>query len=421
MKKVFLSIILSLIYVSLSAQVQDIITMLNGDVYKGYIATQVPGEYLRIVSEETILTVSKNDIRTYNVETRMVCQLPEYCFEFGTFDGYADDVCFKYGDIDVEDSKGRITHFSRCVILEDGTEVKFVIYSQYDKHLEWKDVRTCQKAEYDNYASQGIVDYLMLPNATRVEGQLIEQNIYSGVYKFRELESGLITTYRKSDIQAILYECINHDISLWEQVPYLDIVSRKDGTRIEGFIVSKIFGKNVTIQREYSDEQVSIPVSEIKSYDRIRNTRYVAPVVEEVEVEQPDLYVNDEVKQMYGLSHEKDSYAVMISVDSIKTTTPLSKNLRVSIKADARTSKVRIAKTDLTKEKNFSVTGIKISKKGTIFWPRFTSDDIIDDIDINYTKNDGQYIDADILFPETGTYVLFVEGQDKCLAINVIE
>ena len=417
-RSLFCLVVIALSSIVASAQPTDVIVTRNGSVYEGYISSQIPGKRLTVCSSRTTMTVPRLDAKITRSVDEMLGDLPdEYAALFPLLN---DEDYVECADIVVIDKDGRDIEFNNSVILESGEEIKFVSFSTHSIDLNWSEIKLSSKVPYDLGSKYGIKDVLYFPSAERVEGQFMGQNLLNGMMTFRD-SNGKVTVYRKSAVQALRFEIIDKSKDFWVQVPYCDKVLLKNGTSVDGFIVSKIFGKSVSLMNYNSEISTDIPVSDIVSYEKYPNPQFEPLVEKEVETVSPDLIVNGEVCDFQVLysNPEKSAYWVAIPKDSISLQIKKGDKTVIEFKESTRTSKVRIACPDLTKEKIFSVKGLKVKKTETKYWPTFTTSEFVVDADINFQSNDNEYIVADIVFDKPGVYVLFVEGSEKCVAVNV--
>ena len=399
-----------------SAQRVDIITTRKGDIYEGYISRQIPGKSLTIQSTRTTMTVASNDAEKTRVHKEMLGDLPaEY---IALFPLVQDDSFVEIADIKLIDSVGRELVFRESAILEDGEDIRFVSFAPTSFDLKWSELKTAGKVPYDFTDPESFCDRLTLPSGESIDGQLMEQNLYTGILKFRPLE-GAVKTFRKSGVLSVRSGLHNHDDNIWTRLPYCDRVICKDGTSEDGFIVSKVFGASVTVQQYNSDIRKDIPINTIVSYEKYPNPAYVpSDRVEEEEV-LSDLYINGISCTKEQVVRDRGTYMVNTSADSLKNRARVNENIVIKYKAVARTSQFVVAKTKLVKEKVLGLTGLKFKNKGTELWPVFTASDVMQDVDMNFQYNDGEYIVADLSFNSPGVYVLWLRGKEECVAIKV--
>ena len=246
---------------------------------------------------------------------------------------------------------------------------------------------------------------------------MLEQNLRSGILKFRET-NGRITTFHKTGVQAIRFEPADPEADIWEQIPYCDKIYLKDGSSQEGFITSKLFGKTVELLQYNSTDTETIQVKDIASYEKYKNPLFQQKYeIPEFVERYADLYVNGESRHVCNLRREKNNFSVTNEVDSLKVRINAGERVVVKYRANARTSSFLVAKAKLAKEKVYGLSGLKVNNKGTELHPVFSTSDIISNPDINFQANEGGFIVADLILSTAGAYVFFINGSDRCFVI----
>ena len=416
MRHLILPLLLLLSWQNLHSQSIDIITTKNGDSYEGYISRQIPGKELTVFSFKSIITVSRHDVDLARKHKVMLGDLsPEYQM---VFPGLEDDAYVDIADVTIERSNGKLLTFKSSAILEEGEDVKFASFSRYPFDLKWSEIWMSEKVPYDLKENQGFIDKIILQDAKIIEGQFLGQNLSTGILKFKS-EEGSVMSFRKSEVQAIRFESRNPDVDVWTQLPYCDKVICEDGSTICGFIQSKVFGKYITILNHTNGESTNVRISDIVSYEKYPNVNYEKPKENVIEEELADLYLNGISYPTTKLHRKHSFFIVGTCVDSLRFVSRVNNNVVIKYKANARTGLVRLAKTKLKKEKIFGMSGISLRKKSTDLWPVFSKKDILSGRDINFQSNDGDYIVADITFCNPGVYVLWIEGSDTCVPLNI--
>lgn len=410
-----LTLLLILLPLSSMAQRTDIIVTREGNKYEGYLAKQIPNKSITIVSSKTTMTVAQKDAEIMNRREIMLGDLPEECLAL--FPLLQDETYVECADIAVEDWDGRKIVFQKSVILEKGENLSFVSFEPQAFELDWSQLKTSSKVPYDFTKTMGFRDHLILPDARILEGQLMEQNLRSGILKFRETD-GKVTSFHKSNVQAIRYEPADPEADIWEQVPYCDKLNLKDGSTLDGFITSKLFGKTVEIALYNSSIFETVQVKDIESYEKYKNPLFKQKYETPGFVERyADLYVNGESRLVCNLMREKNNFFVMNEVDSLKVNVHAGERVVIKYRAEARTSRFRVARAKLSKEKVFGLSGLKVKNKGLEQHPFFSASDLIWDLDINFQANDGDFIVADFVLNPPGIYVFFIDGNDRCFVI----
>ena len=416
-KLILLSLFLTCFSFAVPAQSVDIIVTRNGDTYEGFISRQIPGKSLTIQSYKTTMTVSSWDAEIFRSHKQMLGDLPDEYIQL--FPIMPDDSFVEIAEVKVTDKDGREITFGESVILESGEELKFVSFAPYSCELKWNDIRLSEKAPYDFSNPFSLCDKLILPNGETLEGQLMGQNLQSGILKFRTLD-GNVSTFKKSKVLSVRSEMLNQEDSIWQRLPYCDKIILKDGSSEDGFIVSKLFGENVTVQQYNSDISRVIPVSDIVSYEKYRNPLYVVPEIKEHQEALSDLYVNGVTYPLRQLVSNRGKYYVNSSVSSLGLSLHVRETIVFKYKISARTSQIRVAKAKLVKERVLGISGMTLRDKGSDLWPSFKDSDIMTNPNINIQSNDGEFIEADISFSAPGVYVIWINGEEECITLSVI-
>lgn len=414
-KYLILTLLMMLLPLGSRAQRMDIIETRDGNKYEGYLARQVPNKSITIVSSKTTMTVAQRDAEILNRREVMIGDLSEECIAL--FPLLPDEAYVERADIAVEDWDGRKIVYQKALILEKGEYLKFVSFEPQAFELDWSQLKISSKAPYDFTKTTGLRDHLILPDARILEGQLMEQNLRSGILKFRE-KDGRITSFHKSAVQAIRFEPADPEADIWEQIPFCDKLNLKDGSVLEGFITSKLFGKTVELLRYNSDLTETVQVKDIESYEKYRNPLFKQKYDTPGFIERyADLYVNGESRSVCALMREKNSFSVMNEVDSLKVKVHAGERVVIKYRAEARTSRFRVARARLSKEKVYGLSGLKVKNKGLEQHPYFSKSDVLDDPDINFQSNDGNFIVADFVLNPPGAYVFYIDDSDRCFVI----
>jgi len=419
----FLLIIIALLCPTLSSLAQrvDIITTTSGNIYEGYISKQVVGGDITIVSSRTSISVSTKDadVELSRVRKRMLGDLPqEYAAYFPLL---SDESEVKTATVIVTDKSGTI-EYPKSVILEEGTVCRFVSFSTQPFNVKISDIWLSTKVPYNFSSESGIYDQISLNNGDDIDGQMLSEDLVSRVIRFRRKFDGSIISFSKDDVLSLRCKQVNPENDIWTQIPYCDRICKTDGTVLEGVIRAKRFGKKIEFQVIGTyDEMVTIPVKDIERYEKYPNGRYSLPILDLDEGEEAsNLYVNGESYSTSPLVHEKDKYKVKREVDSLKINLMSGSRTVFRYKARSRTSSLRVAKAKLQKEHWFSQSNVLIKDNGTKFYPVFKERDVASqNFDINFQENDNNYMQFDLSFDTSGVYVIFIEGSNECIAVNV--
>lgn len=397
------------------AQKVDIIVTKDGNRYEGYLAKQIPNKSITIVSSKTTMMVASKDAETSNIRKKQIADLSE---EYGTlFPLLSEDAVIELADIAVEGLDGRKMTFHRAVILESGENLKFVCFEPKTIDFDWSQLKLSCKTPYDFGKPQSFCDRLILPDARILEGQMMEQDLRSGIIKFRE-KDGQVTSFHKNKVQAIRFFMEDSKADIWESIPYCDRINLKNGNSVDGFIVSKVFGQTVEIQHFNSSILETIRIGEVESYEKYKNPLFRLRQEEPESIEPAaELYVNGDARHVCELQKGRRSYSVTNEIDSLRIRVNVGASVVVKYRTGTENSHLQIAKARLAKDRIIRLRGLIIRNRETEFRPVFSESDYLINPDINFQANEEGYIVADFVLDSPGAYVFFVKGSKRCFVI----
>mgnify|MGYP001775724309 CR=1 FL=1 len=147
-------------------------------------------------------------------------------------------------------------------------ETVYVTTSQGIAILPWNDICKTEKLQQDE-SCMGIKELVVLSCGDTLTGRIVEQVL--GQSLLLKLDGGPYMGISISDILSIQSEPISDSVSIWEQIPLLDSLVLKDGTAVDGVILSRKMGESVTVLLRDSTETVVCDLSEIAAYYKIQN------------------------------------------------------------------------------------------------------------------------------------------------------
>lgn len=424
MKRCLTILLLILCIIESEAQSFDVIVTKDGNEYTGLITKQVPGTELSIECEQAVLTVYSPAVTVRSSSLIKYNTLPESqaCF----FHNLTEDSYVEKADLLISSQDGSNVLYPDVLLLEKGAVYKFVSFNKKRVDLSWASVAKSIKTPYDYSNNYGIYDALLLNDARRIDGQLIEQDLTKGIYKFYDRKSQQVLTFKKNEIKAVRYEVVNVDStpfgldkSYWAQIPFRDKIVKKDGNFIEGFIESKIFGESVSIRDYVTGNASEIPVSDIDFYERFKNSEYKQNHKDGVAVDTvtviPELLINGEEKCTFPLVEKKLTYVVDAPIYSFDSVVYTNSPIRIKYKKGAaKTSDFRFASASSclmsVGPRNFE-TRLSFLKNRTHGAEPFKTDVI---------SNEGGFIEMELTFSSKGNYVIFVEGSNRCIVLKVV-
>lgn len=391
------------------AQNYEQVHLKDGSIYEGYISKQAPGSTITVQSVRTTIVIPDSEIVSIT---------------------YSNPDSYKFsGELKAEDDFNVATIvrkngavYQSVLVRESGINYRVTSLEQKSQILSWDSIYKITKTPYAKGETKGILDVLLISSTgERLVGQILEQNLPKGLVVFQDT-TGIISTFRNKSIQTMRFEAKDHSASLWDQTPLCDRVLLKDGRSLDGFINAKQLGKSVSVLSKESNSVETVPLSNVSTYEKYINPSYVSQVVETEEKNEENLaeVIVQDIPCNFMTAVSADSfYTIPVITDSIKTRVHVNEQVCINFKASTRTSNIRFALSGLTKEKNFSITGLKIKKKGTDLWPKFSLGDTVT-VDADIHSNNLERIELDAIFTKPGLYIMYIEGMmDKCVPIIV--
>ena len=288
------SIILILLPICLRAQnlnIEQVYTK-DGSCYEGYITEQKPGVQVSIYAVKATLNVPIEEIKERRQEFLPLYALPESARGFLRSQG------------DTTDIKWTTLNTGKDILdgIYDTIGSKITVFSPRTYAIPWSHIIKTTKTPLQG-VPWGIMD-IVSTGFTEHEGLVSEQ--IPGERMTIVLQDGERHVLTFEEIDKVGIVKINPKDNLWKQVQFIDRVILDDGEQIEGVITSRTLGRKITLQQKKDDREVSIPISEIKAYQKYPNPLYETykePPVDTVKVvrlngkEVPVTYLHPKDKQ----------------------------------------------------------------------------------------------------------------------------
>ncbi len=402
----------------LPATAQDIdqVYTKNGSVYEGYIAEQIPGKSLSIATERATLQIESSDVTSISYVTKSVEELSEQLQEW--IKEHQDSV--SHVEVATVSIKGD-RQLREALVLEHGSRLKLLSVTADRYDLNWDDVLRTTKTLNIEGAQSGIRDIVTMNNGARYEGQIVEQKIPEAEIKVKVLDGNIYTASMK-EVMSIRSERIDFNAPLWEQTPLLDQVELTDGETVEGFIVSRKIGSDITMILRETGIEKTIPLSRIAKYRKSINADFVAPEAPEEVAETPKpvegvLLDGKEIERLTVIRYTRKTFLVK---DPVTESVTMGDTVRIEMPAVAYSS-IRVVKTK--KEPVFTTAKFQLWSGD---YPTYTEKAVIASLSNPYVSFDTERIDEGrrtrltLLFSEPGIYVILpLDEASKCIALEV--
>lgn len=405
---ILLLIVFSANFKTLAQNIEQI-HMKSGSVVEGYIAEQKPGKHITVQTTKATIVVNSDSLQNQIVERIPFDALSNEWQEWAEQNKkYIEDDGQKLLELTTLVFRNIVYH--KVYLLEKGSLVKFVDLSPNKYTFKWNDMyRTVKKKRPANLFS-GLKEILVFLDDSQVEGQIIEQ--YPGKDLKIETGNGDILSFKSSDVKQIITEKINEKLDLWLQIPLLDKIQVEgEDSELVGFISSRTLGKELMFEFENGDKR-TIPQTQIVSYAKVPNEKYLA-IYDKV-LKEGEILLDEEPAYIVQLKTVGE-YLVLGNIVSAQ------KHVGDTVSIQANLSNADIPIT-LVKAHVESVTIPDERRKREIPYPVITYQDLVQSqLPVVREITPLGNIKVTFKVEEVGDYVLYIQGRDGYIIINVIE
>ena len=391
------------------AQNVEQIYMKSGSVIEGYIAEQKPGKHITFQTTKATIVVNSDSLQNKKTEQFPLETLSKEWREWAEQNNkYIENEGKRQLELTTLEFRNIV--YSKVFLLEKGSLIKFIDLAPNRYTFKWSDMyRTVKKKRPENLFS-GLKEILVLSDNSRVEGQIIEQ--YPGKDMKIETDDGEILTFKSSNVKQIITEKINEKMDLWAQIPLLDKIQVKgEDSELVGFISSRTLGKEMVFEFE-GGEKRTIPQNQVIYYAKIPNEKYVAvydKILKNGEIlldEEPAYFVQLETVGQY-----------MVLGDIVSVQKRVGDTVCIQANLDDADVPVTLIKAHIER---VTIPGMK--KKKEVPCPVITYQDLVQS-PLPFVRETTPLGNIKVTFEvkEVGDYVLYIQGQDGYVVINVTE
>lgn len=301
MRKLYLLSCAIVLCMGAIAQEFETIYTSSGSVYRGYISEQVPGSIVSVYATDATLVLAMKDIAHLRDEYRRIDALSPCAQDyFRTAEkniGYVKLCSFEYKGNMVDDA---------LVLSRTDEWLSVRVFTAKTYQLPWQSIMKVQKTiDQDSY--RDIWDVVQQVDGSEWRGKVVEQVM--GETMTIEMENAS-KTIPMSTISSIRSE-ISAGKDVFTRVPLLDIIVKKDGSILTGYVSFRIMGKHILLQTKAKKEEL-IPLTDIECYRKIENPDFVTQPIEQVYmngilVEMDRVVKNEEANNMYVLVRQMNA------------------------------------------------------------------------------------------------------------------
>ena len=265
MRKLLSILIFISVTASLVAQNIERVYTKSGDIYEGFIAEQVPGEYVAVFAEKATITVPTKDITNIRNDHRPFNSLSESAKIW--FRENEDTVAVMLSTFEL--NKRFVDNV--LIISKDSKETKYISFTNKTYRIPWESLKKTSKS-FDLSIPYGIRDVVTLKTGERLIGGIIEQII--GESLIVQTEDGVEHIVLAEDVLSVRSEAVDEKVGLWKQTQMLDRIYIDGEEAIEGFIVSRVMGQKLNILKLDTNVEQSVSLLDIRKYQKFWNKEY---------------------------------------------------------------------------------------------------------------------------------------------------
>ena len=395
--------------ITVSAQNIEQIYMKSGSVVEGYIAEQNPGKHLIIQATKATIVANSDSLKDKITERILAENLPPEWKEWAEeTNKYIDNAGVKQLELVPLELKNSV--YSKVFILEKGSLVKFIDLSPNRYTFKWGDMYRTVKSERPDNLFSGLKEVVVLADGSTVDGQIIEQ--FPGKDLKIVTDKNEVLSYKFDQVKQINTEKLNPKMDLWPQVQLLDKISVKgEDSDLVGFISSRTLGKELVIEFENGNKR-TIPQNQILSYAKIPNEKYIA-VYDKV-IKEGEILLDGKPAYFVPLK-TVGQYLVLDSIVSAQNT------VGDTIYVEANLGGANVPVT-LVKAHVENVAFANGKRKWEIPCPVITYQDLVQShVEIKKEATPLGNLKVSFVVKEVGDYVLYMQGKEEYIVINVIE
>lgn len=277
------------------------VVLKNGSVLEGYISAQYLGKNILFMAESANVYIPQENIKNISYNEYELADLSDEWKEWAKSNPQAvikrdnkefitlSNINLQYtpakgidsGNADENSGRDSVKINWGVIpvnvrILEKGSVVKYLDFSDMTYDINWDDVVMIQRNQRNKIELTGIIDVIEMKSGLFVEGQIIEQIPDSGMKVMKN--DGIVEVIPLNEVKSQKRKKLNPDMELYEQSPLIETVVRQDGEQFSGIIIEqKLAGKNETGYIIISNEKgdiTRINSKEVKEIQKSRNTGY---------------------------------------------------------------------------------------------------------------------------------------------------
>lgn len=335
-KSIYVLFYFLLCFVASEAQIIEKIVMKNGSVLEGHIVSQVPGKSIEflseistIVSDEKSITMNgSSEIEQTELADNWQQWIKDNKSSLIPKEGKSylrlDDIIIRDQTIQKDSLKDKyvlerqIEGSCKVKLLERGGSIKFVYATSRSFVIPYSSISEIQKLPRDRNAMSGTVD-VVETDANTYTGQIISQKLGESVKVL--CNDGCAVVVPTRQIKSQKKSGYNARQSIFEQVPFLEVVTCNNDKIVRGIIVSQTIsekaGSYILVKTaEYND--VDILNKDIVKIAKEPNPKY-KPSKMDILIDDDSIYLcRKNAKKISVKEYNKEFIYMEVLKDSVK-------------------------------------------------------------------------------------------------------
>ncbi|MCD8386887.1 MAG: hypothetical protein LUD17_08345 [Bacteroidales bacterium] len=293
----------------------------DGSILSGYISSQpyASGAKYEIVANQAYIVIPRDSLiseptLSFTPKASLEAKWVEWADANDAWD-LKDNVEGLY--LTNVSAKGPYQNLRNVHVMAQGIEYRFVQIEEGKYQIPASKILKQSIAPRSPELLSGVDCTITLRNGNftkQISGQLIE-NASGNCYSLLD-ENGMTQTFKKSDLVKMEMHGINTDQDFPSQCEYKDVIIRKQGSPVTGYITAQDYGQKTVTVFENQSKQTLIRFNEIASFNKEPNTGVYNPLTDVILAE-GSVRINDKTVINHLDVEQHGNHLVVMPSDSV--------------------------------------------------------------------------------------------------------
>ena len=394
-----------------SAQTVEKVFFTNGSVIEGYLAEQRPGVNFTVHSTHADVFAHEDSLLDVTQQRIDVSSLPQAWADWAT----ANNATMSDGSgtyLMLSTLHFRNSTVENVYVKERGVTVKFTDLNERNYTFPWKMLAMTSKNLRPANQHSGIVDVLVMKDGRQFEGQVTEQTPGKGIKII--FDNGQVQSFNYSDIAQIISRPLNNKLTLRQQSRLLDeLVLRGSGETLRGIISSRTIGKDYTMQLNSGMTRV-VQARDVAVLRKVKNDDYVT--AQQRELAEGEVLINGDAKNAYFWNYQTTDAYVLLDQGGASMQAAVGDTIVIEANLGKPMAAIRVAKAQVRSVELINAKGKKsVEQKYVVTLIDLLQAPLAGTREVN----DLGYIKYTFALPESGDYIIQIEGKQGYIDIFV--